>query len=303
VAAVAFAGLVLASVLGPASLIHLGDKNDQRMSKVLASPGAVERFHDEHGDQNTAGQDTTPPLVRQAERFKDIIDPKVQPEVAKAPRAEHPVRSTSATKAPPAASAKFTLIGTSCSFSNPDSSFAYVRFPDNTYRWIQSGSEIGHLIVKEVREDSIVCWDGQRDTEVAMEVVPDRVSMLLDTEESAVSSAETPAAQPVEVKVTETPVNRPRFTTRPIAPPAMHSGASKLADNEREAMDDIVNRLKRLQNVPGGGDASLASEADRLAAANKLISELRSSRVSPQETRNLENMGDQITQGSERIKE
>jgi len=129
VAAVAFAGLVLASVLGPVSLIRLDDTSDQRMGEILASPGAVERFHDLHGDKNPAGQDTTPPLVRQAELFKDIIDPKLLSPAPAMQAVASPRRESIAVK-PPVTSAKFTLVGTSCSASNPNLSFAYIRSAD-----------------------------------------------------------------------------------------------------------------------------------------------------------------------------
>jgi hypothetical protein len=299
VAAVAFAGLVLASVLGPVSLIHLDNKNDQRMGKFLSSPGAVERFHELHGDKNAPNQDTKPPLVRQAELFKDIIDPKI---VVARPADAAPVapRPGPSPKIPVQPSAQFTLIGTSWSASDPSASFAYVRSPNNTFQWVQCGDEIGHLTIKEVRENSVLCWDGQREREVPMEAVPGRVS-LLDTGAAAASSVETPVPQPAEVKITESPTNRPKLMNRPALPAALRSGASKMTDDERAAVNELMDKVKKMQN-PSGGDAN-ATTADKVALANKLISELRSSRVSPQETRNLENMGDQVNQDSERAQE
>ncbi len=77
VAAVALAGVVLASVLGPASLIHWGGPDDQQMEKIVAAPSAVERFREQYGDKGHVDADQIPPLVRQAELFKDIIDPQL----------------------------------------------------------------------------------------------------------------------------------------------------------------------------------------------------------------------------------
>jgi hypothetical protein len=302
VAAVAFAGLVLVSVLGPVSWIHLGSKNDPQMDSVLSSLGAVERFQQLHGDKNAPSQDTKPPLVKQAELFKDIIDPKiVAPErtVDAAPVASRP---SSGPKIPVQPSAQFTLIGTSCSASDPNSSFAYVRESGkNEVKWYQCGDTLGYLTIKEVRENSILCWDGQRDREVPIEAVPDRVS-LLETDEASISpSAGTPVPQPVQVKVSESPAVAPRTTARPVLPPTMRGGASKMTDDERAAVSELLDKVKKM-NSPGG-DANAATAADRRALAEKLVSELRSSRVSPQETRKLENMGDQVTQDNERAKE
>ncbi len=297
VAAVVFAGLVLASVLGPVSLIHLDDQSDQRVGKVLESKGAVERFHDLHGDKTDTGQDTTPPLVRQAEFFKDIIDPKVVEPTPTTPVAAgvKPARTVK----PPVISAKFTLLGTSYSPSNPNASFAYVRsMQDNTCRWLGCGEEFNYLTIKEVRESSIICSDGSQDSEVLMEVVPDRVSML-ETGDLTASDAAPETPGPVAVKMpTGAPANpsrlpkRPAFRQPPGAPP-------KMEGNEHEALRDLATELKRLQTLPGG-DTGDARKAEQEAAIEKLISEFKSSRVSPQETQKLEDLGDEVSDANGR---
>jgi hypothetical protein len=298
VAAVAFAGLVLASVLGPVSVVRLDDKSDHRLQKVLSSPGAVERFHNLHGDKSTASQDTTPPLVRQAELFKDIIDPKLPPPVVSTPVSAPPARFTTPVK-PVTTSAKFTLMGTSCSPSNPNASFAYI-FADNKYQWVQCGESLGHLVIKEIREGSVVCWDGDRDSEIAMEPVPNRVS-LLEADGAAASPAAIAVPQPVEARVTGIPVKPPRSSNH-LIPPQAQSAMPRMNEGEHEAMSEIVDRLRQLQNM-SGGDANAATEAERIALANKMIAELRSSRVSPQETRKLENLGDEVATDNDRMRE
>jgi hypothetical protein len=75
-----------------------------------------------------------------------------------------------------------------------------------------------------------------------------------------------------------------------------------LNEGEHRAMSEIVDRLRQLQNLPGS-DGNAVTEAERLALASKMIAELKSSRVSPQETRKLENLGDEATHDSERIRE
>lgn len=298
VAAVAFAGVVLASVLGPVSLIHFDEKGDQRMGMVLASPGAVERFRDLHGDQSAAGQDTKPPLIKQAEAFKDIIDPKLPPPTTTAQATPTVPRPGPGPKPPVPSSTKFTLIGTSCSPSNPNSSFAYVRFLDNTYQWVQCGSEVGHMVIKEVREGSVICWDGHRDSEIAMEVVPDRVS-LLEANDDAAASAATAAPQPVEVKVTEMPAGQPRLSNRQVLPRGQ-GAVSRMSEEEREALSELADRLKKLQ--ASSGDANGTPDAAKIAA-EKLMSEFKSSQIGPQETRRLENLDDEAPSDAARARE
>lgn len=306
VIAVALAGVILVSVLGPVALIRLDSKNDQRINRVQSSPGAVERFQELHGDRNVPSQDAKPPLVKQAELFKDIIDPKPVIQDRPVARVEPPTRVTPGPTPRAPVTAKFTLLGTSRSTSNPSVSFAYIRLPDNTYQWVQSGSEIGHLTIKEVREGSLLCWDGQRESEVSMEAVVDRVS-LMTKDEAAVTPAEMPISQAVParssipVKISESPAVVPQGMPQSV-PTAMRNGSSKMTEEEQRVVSELVEKYRKMQSA-SLGDANAATAADRLALANKLMSELRSSRVSPQETRKLETLGDQVVRDNERSRE
>jgi len=150
----------------------------------------------------------------------------------------------------------------------------------------------------------VICWDGRSESTIPIEPVPDRVSLLeVDdaTASSSVDAVPQAAPQPVEVKVTEVSASKPRFPVRPPAPQAQ-SAVPSMTEDEHKTMSEIVDRLRQLQSLPGG-DGNAATEAERLALANKMISELRSSRVSPQETRKLENLGDEVTSDSERARE
>jgi hypothetical protein len=289
VAAVAFAGVVLASLLGPVSLIRLDSSRDEKIGKILDAPGAVDRSRDLHAGTEPGGPDTTPPLVRQAELFKDIIDPKPLIGVVQTEASASPVRTGPPTK-PVSTSQKFALLGTAYSPSNPGSSFAYVRFVDNTCQWVPCGSEVGHIVIKEIRESSIVCWDGHRESEQLIEAVPDRVS-LLEADGGAPASDPAAASEPLEVKVVEAPPSRPRIPSRSVRPPVM-GGTPRLTTDEQESLGDLASRLRRLEG-PG-------ADANRAAAVDRLISEFKSSRVSPEETRNLENLGGEMAGEKER---
>ena len=224
VAAVAFAGVVLASVLGPVSLIHLDDRNDQQMGKILAAPGAVERFQELHGDKNQASQNTKPPLVMQAELFKDIIDPKLPTPVAQTQTPVTTIRST-----PMAQTAgRFREV-----HPDRDELFALesecprlrTLSVDNTFKWVQCGSEVGHLTIKEVREGSVICWDGNRESEVTDGSRAGRVS-LLEADDAAASRD--PAASPARRGEGQ----RSRRASRDAGPSGSSSAAGRHAENE-----------------------------------------------------------------------
>jgi hypothetical protein len=189
--------------------------------------------------------------------------------------------------------AQFTLLGTSYSPSNPGFSFAYI-FVDNAKKWVQSGEVVGHLTIKEVRESSVICSDGRQDNEIMMEVVPDRVSML-ETGDLTASDAAPAAPGPVAVKMqTGAPGGSARLPRRPAfrQPPG---GPPRVDGSEQEALKDLAAGLKKIQAVPGD-----ANKVDQDAAIEKLISEFKSSRVSPQETQKLEDLGDEISDANGR---
>lgn len=284
VAAVLFAGVVLASLLGPVSLVRLDDRGDEKISKVLGSPGAVERSQELHAGKDR-NPDTTPPLVKQAELFKDIIDPKPVAPAGDATRVAQPPNTPP--RPPSSTQQDFALLGTACSPSNPSSSFAYIRFVDNTCLWVGCGEEVGHLVVKEIREDSIIYWDGRRESELPIQAVPDRVS-LLEADGDVPASTPATRSQPIEVKMVDTPASRLRPAGRPVPP--MTGGAQRLTPEEQQRLDELADKLRRMHGAPDDGPDT---DANRAAAVNRLISEFKSSRVSPEETVNLENLPDE----------
>ncbi len=310
VAAVVLASIVLASVLVP-SLVGLGvdgnrgtkkivgmlapltrilpfARDDEQMGEILNAPSAVDKFRERHGDKEQSNQDTTPPLVKQAELLANIINP---PAASPSPVSPGPARNIPVRPPPPPSSAKFTLVGTSWSPSNPAASFAYIRLADNTYQWIQQGEQVAHYVVKEIKAGSITCWDGSRDTEMLVEPVPDTASML-----------ETGAASPVPVTSESRPSMIGRTPGQPVAQPvasgqpaleARDVPSARLSPEDQEALGDLVNRLKELESDP----------TNRAAAANKLISEFRSSRVSAEEAEKLGDLGEELNENKDSLRE
>ncbi len=184
VAAVLLAVVVLASVLGferCASLLplNLGVRSDKQTEKILSGPTAVERFKEQYGNKAPdQGQDKTPPLVKQAEMFANIINPLAPDGTRPAVASKLPIKPVAGTVKPAGpVSSKFDLLATCCS-SDPKTSFAQIRLVDGTYQWVGVGSEIGHVTIKEIHNGSIVCSDGGRDFPMDMQAAPETSSLL-----------------------------------------------------------------------------------------------------------------------------
>lgn len=287
VGALVLAGLFLASLnpWRPLRFLHLGITQDREAEEFLAAPSAVTRFNTLKDSQVSDNQPTTPPLVQQAQTLESIINPRV-PQTSQTPVTPTNVRAPGTPPPPPRSTAKFDLVGISYSQFNPESSFAYIRLPDNTYQWIQQGSEIGHLTVKQVKNDSIICSDGQRISEMKVEATIDTASIL----EVGAASAEPTASGLLQGSVAQ-----------PASPPGVRAplsdritagtspASARLSEEDEAGLNELVHRLKELKGTkPDQADSNTAAEV------SKLISEIKSSRVSPEEAQKLEKLGEQL---------
>ena len=283
VAAVLLAVVVLASVLGylwPASLLHLnfGVRSDKQVEKILGGPSAVDRFKEQYRNKGRGPDDTTPPLVKQAEIFADILNPQVPTGPTTTTPIALPPKQSSAKPIGPVSS-KFELLGTSCS-SNPNTSFAYIRLPDGTCQWTGVGTEIGHVTIKEIHNGSIVCSDGGRDIPMTTAATPETSTLLetgkapKDATSQPQASSEPPTRSRVsDVKVSTTtsaPVRagRPFVAasrgTVPGAPPA------QISKEEQKNLTELGDRLKTNE----GADSNNT-------AVNKLISDFKAAQANP----------------------
>jgi hypothetical protein len=265
VGALIVAGIVLASLnpWRPLGLLHLGISQDRKTEEFLKSPGAVTRFNESKDGQASDNQQQDSPLVLQAKTLENILNPRI-PSPGPAQVAPVNNRVTSTSVKPPVTIAKFDVVGISYLQSDPENSFAYIRLPDNTYQWIRQGSEVGHLTVKQVKNDSIICSDGQRTSEMKVEPTVNTASML-----------EGGGA-----------VSVPTMSGLLNSVPA----SARLSAEEEANLQELALRLKEANAAKANrGDANGAS-----AEMDKLISEAKSSRISAEEAQKLEKLGEQL---------
>jgi len=287
---VIFAVLVVGSVLGFVPFLNRDTADDEQARKVLSSPGAVERFKTQHGDKGPATEDRTPPLVQQAQLLAGILNPPVKDRKPSTPRK---TGTTPIRRPVVSSSAKFDLVGTSYLASAPQESFAYIRLPGNQYQWVKQGSEVGHLVIKEVRSGSITYLDGQSPTELAVEPIPDTTSLL--TSGASASPAVSGPSRPATVRTVNRRTGRPGLSTNTPPRPSQPSG---MDEKDEEALGDLVNRLRDMQNSfrsDKTGSNSKVGPEDRAAMVNKVISEFKSSsQVSDEEAEKLDDLGKQL---------
>lgn len=291
------AAVVVILVAGPSSLVPnllagFALRSDPEIERILNEPSRVDQWIAANGDKAASAQDTTPALVREAESFKNIIDPPPPAPVSNAGKQDSGTSRRPPVVKPVPSSARFDLVGTTVS---ADHSFAYIRLQDKTYQWARQGDAIGHLTIKEIKKGSIICWDGHAEVEMTTESVPETAS-LLEVGGPSVTQA---GVDPVRVS----PASG-RITGRPVARP-WTPGQSPIVGNDgmdeqnREALD-LVDQIRELrQSDASAPDADLSPE-DRKAAVERLIAEYKeSSRVSPEEAERVEDLGRELNESSE----
>ena len=292
VAAVIFAAVVLASVLGfrrPTAFLHLnlGTGGDKQVEKILGGPSAVDRFKEKFGSKVPNSEDTTPPLVKEATLLEGIINPR--DEAKPALRGPLPPKPAPGIK-PPVVSAKFELLGL-CYSSDAKTSLAYIRLPDGAFQWVGPGSEIGRLTIKEIRQSSIVCVDGGRDVEMPVVAPPETANLLEASNASAAPEPSLPRPT-VGAKAAGSPV-KPTVAASPKTASGTTLASAQISKEEQENLSQFGDRLK---------SAAGADSPDRDALNNKLISEYQSAQANPTEANKLENPSEPAAAGNDASK-
>ena len=289
IAVVILAGVVMASVAVPAWRFGLAGHDDGQVEKILNAPSAVDRFQKQYGDKVNDDQDTTPPLVREAKIFASILNPPASDAAPARTTASH--FKSKPTVKPPVSSARFDLVGTSYSATDPASSFAYIRLQDRTYQWVRQGDEVGHSVIREIRSGSIIYWDGRQDIQMLAEATAD-TSSILESNRAVGTAAASGFPPDVSGGTPSNPSAQPANSVRPIHPnpvPGSVAGTpvttpGSLTAGDQEALSELVNRLKESDMDP----------ASKAAAVSRLISQFKAQRVSPQEAEKLESLGEEL---------
>lgn len=270
VAAVALAALVLASVTGFVSLKSLDAGRDEGLNRILGAPSVVEKFKDSQAHTAHNRTDAISPLVEQAQAFALILNPPAPPKPVVGLQPPSPPTGSAGPRPDPPSSARFDLLGTSYSPASQDECFAYIRMQgQKTFRWVRTGDEIGYYRVKEIRPDSIVCWDGSKDVPM---FVPNRreTSTLLETGSGSVTASNPakPASPPsASERITGYSAVRPPVSS---GPPERSASTllSPMTAEERATLGRLVDQIKQ----------SEADSENRAAMVKKLLSEYRAFR-------------------------
>ena len=180
------------------------NRDDSRLEMTVSRPSFAEGLRARNGGAGIHRVDVSP-LVAQAEVFARVLDPPK-------PAENKPKLAVQTMSLPPAIrpsvpSARFRLHGTSCYSSQPGRSMALISeigSEEGSERWVKEGSQVGHFIIHEIRQDGIVYRDGDQLREMAVETAKGPTSIVQDVRRgsdrtiAAARDARAPLPTPVE---------------------------------------------------------------------------------------------------------
>ena len=303
--------------------VVFGGSSDEQLEQSLDSPGVIEKFNKTVGNKAKTGQNEISPLVQQAGAFALYLNPPP----AKTPRAATG-RTTDITRGP-AVTPKFKLLGTSYYKGQPELSLALIDEPGKGLHWVRQSSKLGHLLIEQVKDGTVVFKDGKGTFELQAEQKPElsllegapgasgRAGASSKTGDSGRegASSKTGASGRAGVSARTTASSRARGTagTKSTLPlPASGKAVTGVAEArsgvqkpQRTAEDakrtEIAEMIKQIQrSFKSDKIGSVPNAKEKAEMVEKLMQELselqssKSSRLSDAEREHLNNLGKEL---------
>ncbi|MGD9109806.1 MAG: hypothetical protein PVG93_02590 [Phycisphaerales bacterium] len=282
--------LRITSVLGAICVVALvvlpvvsGSGTNEQLQKILDTPSVVEKFQAQAGSARSSNDEDSP-LVKQAQAFALYLNPPPPP---KTPERKSKPRRSATPRPPGPVKAKFSLLGTSFYPLRPEMSLALIDEPGKGLRWVRQSSEVGHLIIEQVKDGEIVVRDGQRTFELVAER-PKKVSLLKG---ERTDLRETPPNRS-SVPVT-TPRVRESRTRRTAARRAARKAPSRtIPEPTPEEIALIEQFMEETKNITN--EDELAKKFEELLGGMN-----PGSRISENEANQLEQLGKELSDANE----
>lgn len=278
-----------------------GDWSDKEIEKFLKSPGAIEKFNKAKGAKVKSGNQVSP-LVRQAVAYALIINPPPPTPVLRQKTTQVAPEQPRVIAKPPIQSVKFKLIGTSYYASRPELSLAYIDEPGKGMYWVRQGANVGHLLIEEVKNGSIIVKDHEKTVTLAPERAPKK--SLIKGETTSTSATTLPgistsitSSATVAADAEQSAVSVVEKTTAVPSVPAAPVGRRRLPQpnfaEQDAALADFINELKAKH--AGAGTDEGYSEAEK-AELKEAIATFEALRITAGEANRLDRLGRELNQ-------
>jgi hypothetical protein len=289
---------VLAGILFVFPVVF-GVRSDKGVEQLLNSSGVVEKFSKSKADK--AANDESAgggPLVKQAQAFALYLNP---------PKPKAGFTGESAKVGPRGpVSANFTLIGTSFSATRPELSLAFIDESGKGINFVRQSSQVGHLVIEQIKDGLIVVRDGQRTFEMAVEKSPNFGQPIPALASSAASPSQ-PEKGTISKGSSPSSIKKPtsRSISRSVNRANMpsitgeKSSGSQLNEEQSAALERFIERLKTLEKdksdkIDYNEPNSTGESVEKDKQLEEIISDYQSERVSEEEAENLNDLGEEL---------
>jgi hypothetical protein len=277
---------VVAAILGGVFIVFpviYGVRSNERIDKFLKLPSAKEKFESAADSKTKKGQSQESPLVKQAEAFALYLNPVKQPVKRISKTGKTPSIADKVNVTP-----KFPVFATIYYPDNPALSQALIDEPGRGRHWVQQSSMVGHLLIEQVKDGLVIV----KSSEETFELEIQKESQPRPTGKPSPSSS-LKKSSPSSVKPKSSTFNRAASNIR--RPTRSVPQRTPRSSSDEEKMGQLVDKLKDLQqNSASGKTDSGIDQEERSARIQELISKFKSTRVSAEESKKLDNMGEEL---------
>jgi hypothetical protein len=264
---------------------------DQRVEKVLDSPGVIELFKQTNTHARAVGNQTSP-LVQQAIAYARYLSPP-----SKIKQALPGVRTTTNPIATGPVTPKFQVFATTYFEGNPQLSQALIDEPGKGRYWVRQSSMVGHLLIEQVKDGVVVVKSSEETFELEVEKasktgLPKGKSPIPTGTSGQSSNRRTlPAPGKTVNSSTTTPSGRtpsagtPSRTTRP--------NNNAISSEKADELERTLQNLERSYRLGGKTVPGLSGE-ESAARVRKLLSSFRSTTANAEDVKGQTAPGEKL---------
>lgn len=291
---------VLAVAILALPVVSGADTDSKKTKKDSGFESVVEKFKKTEHGRTAKSADQTPPLIKEAKAFALYLNPP-KPKVQ---RAQSPVIPRTDRAIPPVISiprnAQFNLIGTCIHQSDPNLSVALIDVLGKDQRWVRQSEAVGHLIIKKIKQGSVVINDGTRTYELPMIAKPVEKSLVVG---KTTSDQPTPEIDSETILSDIIKSQGERVSGKPLTEPKRFSQkqpkAVRTAPDITPEQEEFVKKfMEEIGQLPLGEDASgikIQESFEKFdAMMEKYLSDIENMRISGKEEEKLNNLGKEL---------
>lgn len=260
--------------------IVYGVQSDEKIKDFLSSPGVIEKFKKAEGNRSKTSSGQNPPLVQQAQAFSLYLNPPVSKNTQVGRNATNISAQLKTTP-------KFPVIGISYYEGRPEMSMALIDEPGKGIHWVKQSTTVGHFFIEQIKNDLVIVKSGTETFKLAAEREPSNSKSPPQSNSSSVSK------KPDNTVTSRIRTPLPSRSRSIISRTPTKSPQPQENTDKSEKLEELYSKLKDIQISSDKTDSEL-SEEERAKQIENIISNFKTSYVSPEEAEKLENLGEQL---------